>query len=98
MPRFSFITTLAAVCLAAFSAFAQEPAHTWMIYVPGQLSFLNLPDVASLNATQPLMVINCLQDQFFTMEGMKSAETKLAAIYGRMQADAIAWLERWFAK
>ena len=61
-------------------------SHTWMIYVPGQLQYLDLPDVASLNAPRPLMVINCLQDRLFTFEGMRDAEKKLAAIYDKMGA------------
>ncbi len=60
--------------------------HTWMIYVPGQLQYLDLPDVASLNAPRPLMVINCLQDRLFTLEGMQDAEKTLASIYEKMGA------------
>ena len=61
-------------------------SHTWMIYVPGQLNYLDLPDVASLNAPRPLMVINCLQDRLFTLEGMRAAEEKLENIYQKMNA------------
>ena len=60
--------------------------HTWMIYVPRQHNFLDLPDVASLNAPNALMVINCLQDQLFPIEGMKAADRKLTAIYEKMGA------------
>ena len=60
--------------------------HTWMIYVPRQFGFLDLPDVASLNAPRPLMVINCLQDTLFPIEGMNGAERKLTAVYGKMGA------------
>jgi dienelactone hydrolase len=60
--------------------------HTWMIYVPGQLQWFDLPDVATLNAPHPLMVINCLQDDLFTHEGMRAAERKIAEIYTRMGA------------
>jgi dienelactone hydrolase len=62
--------------------------HTWMIYVPGQLRYLDLPDAVSLNAPRPLMIINCLQDRLFTLEGMRAAEHKLAAIYKAMDAQA----------
>jgi dienelactone hydrolase len=55
--------------------------HTWMIYVPGQHEFLDLPDVASLNAPNPLLVINCSHDILFTLDGMKAAEEKLARVY-----------------
>jgi len=60
--------------------------HTWMVYVPGQQNYLDLPDTASLNAPRPLMVINCLKDQLFTIDGMKAAENKLAAVYRKMGA------------
>lgn len=61
-------------------------SHTWMIYVPGQLQWLDLPDVTTLNAPQPLMVINCLQDFLFTLDGMRAAEHKIAEVYKRMDA------------
>lgn len=60
--------------------------HTWMIYVPGQHAWLDLPDAATLNAPQPLMVINCIKDNLFTMDGMNAAEAKIAAVYARMGA------------
>lgn len=60
--------------------------HTWMIYVPRQHNFLDLPDVASLNAPNPLMIINCSKDNLYTMEGMRGAEQKLMAIYGKLGA------------
>lgn len=60
--------------------------HTWMIYVPGQLQWLDLPDVATLNAPHPLMVINCLQDILFTQEGIRAAERKITEVYTRMSA------------
>jgi dienelactone hydrolase len=60
--------------------------HTWMVYVPGQLAWLDLPDVATLNAPQPLMVINCRRDTLFTMEGMQAAEAKIAAVYEKLGA------------
>jgi len=60
--------------------------HTWMMYVPRQYQFLDLPDVASLNAPKPLMIMNAKQDQLFTLEGMKKAEEKLKCIYAKMDA------------
>ncbi|EJF10982.1 dienelactone hydrolase family protein [Pontibacter sp. BAB1700] len=60
--------------------------HTWMMYVPRQYQYLDLPDVASLNAPRPLLVLNCQQDKLFNPAGMKAAETKLAGIYSKMKA------------
>ena len=60
--------------------------HTWMVYVPGQLAYLDLPDVVSLNAPNPLFVINCGRDQLYTREAMQAAGDKIEAIYGKMGA------------
>ena len=60
--------------------------HTWMLYVPGQLQWLDLPDVVTLNAPHPLMVANCLRDELFTLEGMQEAERKITEVYARMGA------------
>ncbi|QHT71853.1 hypothetical protein GXP67_01835 [Rhodocytophaga rosea] len=60
--------------------------HTWMMYVPRQYQYLDLPDVASLNAPRPLLVLNCKQDALFHPDGMKAAEKKLSAIYTWMKA------------
>lgn len=60
--------------------------HTWMIYVPRQYQFLDLPDVASLNAPNPLLILNAEQDHLFPAEGMKAAEEKLRRIYTKMGA------------
>lgn len=60
--------------------------HTWMMYVPQQYQYLDLPDVASINAPRPLLVMNCNQDKLFSIEGMKAAEQKLSAVYTKMKA------------
>jgi dienelactone hydrolase len=60
--------------------------HTWMIYVPRQLEFLDLPDVASLSVPKPLMIINCKQDILYTIEAMQSAADKLGYIYKKVNA------------
>lgn len=61
-------------------------SHTWMLYVPRENEFFDLPDVVSLNAPRPLMVINCLQDTLFTLEGEQAAEKHLARIYEKLGA------------
>ncbi|RDV15307.1 hypothetical protein DXT99_09575 [Pontibacter diazotrophicus] len=77
--------------IAAFSTtyeqmLQQHAHHTWMMYVPRQYQFLDLPDVASLNAPRPLMVMNCKQDKLFSLTGMQAAEEKLSTIYSSMKA------------
>jgi cephalosporin-C deacetylase-like acetyl esterase len=60
--------------------------HTWMVYVPRMLEFFDIPDVASLNAPRPLMIMNCRQDLLYTMESMETASKKMEAIYSKMGA------------
>ena len=60
--------------------------HTWMLHVPGQVNWLDLADMTALNGPNPLMVIDCLQDSLFPLDGMRAAEAKLAEIYKRMGA------------
>jgi len=57
-----------------------------MMYVPQQYQYLDLPDVASLNAPRPLLIQNCKQDKLFSMAGMQAAEQKLTNIYSKMKA------------
>ena len=63
--------------------------HTWMMYVPQQYQFLDLPDVASLNAPRPLLVQNCKQDKLFSIAGMQAAEQKLSKVYRKMKKPAL---------
>jgi dienelactone hydrolase len=60
--------------------------HTWMLHVPGQVNWLDLTDMTALNGPNPLMVIDCLQDSLFPLDGMRAAEARLAEIYKRMGA------------
>ena len=60
--------------------------HTWMVYVPGMLEYFDVPDVVSLGAPNPLMVINCEQDGLYPMESMRAADEKIAEVYDRMGA------------
>ncbi len=64
-----------------------------MIYVPGQLGFLDLPDVVTLSVPKPLMIIDCGKDALYTTDAMKSAEEKIEAVYKKVNAP-----ERFVAK
>ncbi|MCC6443692.1 MAG: dienelactone hydrolase family protein [Armatimonadetes bacterium] len=55
--------------------------HTWMIYVPGLYQSLDLPDIVSLTAPNPLLVIHGTQDTLFPLEGVRSAFRKIQAAY-----------------
>jgi dienelactone hydrolase len=69
--------------------------HTWMIYVPRQLEYLDLPDVVSLSVPKPLMIINCKKDGLYTMEAMKSAADKIGAVYKKVNATD-NYLAKWY--
>jgi dienelactone hydrolase len=60
--------------------------HTWMIYVPGQLQYLDLPDVVTLNAPRPLLIMNCRRDNLYTIGAMQSASDKISAVYEKIKA------------
>ena len=54
--------------------------------VPGLYRHMDYPDIASLAAPTPLMVINGRQDALFEIEGVKAAHAKLAACYAKAGA------------
>lgn len=58
-------------------------SHTWMIYVPGLYSLLDLPDAAALTAPGALLVQQCGRDALYPMSGMKGSVEKLAKIYAK---------------
>ncbi len=60
--------------------------HTWMVYVPGMLEFLDVPDVATLSAPNPLMVLNCEQDNLYPMQSMRAADQKIGQVYEKLGA------------
>jgi dienelactone hydrolase len=60
--------------------------HTWMVYIPTMLEFLDVPDVATLAAPKPLMVLNCERDGLYPMESMRAADEKIGAVYQRLDA------------
>lgn len=57
-----------------------------MIYVPRQLEYLDLPDVVTLGAPKPLMIINCKKDQLYTMEAMEASAGKIVRVYEKFGA------------
>lgn len=57
--------------------------HTWMAYVPGLASSLDLPDVAALTAPGALLVQQCRRDTLYPIDGMKGSVAKLERIYAK---------------
>jgi dienelactone hydrolase len=58
-------------------------SHTWMVYIPGLYSSLDLPDAASMTAPGALMVQQCDRDELYPANGMTGAVDKLKKIYAK---------------
>ena len=54
-----------------------------MKLVPGLYHYLDLPDVASMNAPGGLMVINGTKDGLFPLDGVHAAFDKMAKVYAK---------------
>ena len=53
------------------------------MYVPGLISFLDLPDVIALRTPSPLMVQFNEEDELFTYTGQHEADRKITEIYSK---------------
>jgi len=61
-------------------------AHTWMAYLPGLYTSLDLPDVAALGAPGALLVQQCARDTLYPLEAMRGAVDRLTRIYAKAGA------------
>jgi len=57
--------------------------HTWMVYIPGLPGDLDYPEIFGLNLPNPVLVLNNLDDQLFTVPEMRRADRMLAEVYGK---------------
>ncbi len=57
--------------------------HTWMVYVPVLPKELDLPEILSLRAPAPTLVLNNSQDPLFTFDEMKRADAIIGAVYAK---------------
>ncbi|MEI9918145.1 MAG: hypothetical protein WDO14_05005 [Bacteroidota bacterium] len=55
--------------------------HTWMIYIPLLPNELDFPEILSMRAPLPSLVLNNTEDQLFTLSEMKRADEILKEIY-----------------
>lgn len=55
--------------------------HTWMIYIPLIARDLDYPEILGLRVPQPTLVLNCIEDQLFTVPEMRRADEILKAVY-----------------
>jgi dienelactone hydrolase len=60
--------------------------HTWMTYVPLLPKDLDFPEILALRAPLPTMVLNCRQDQLYTMPEMERADAMIADTFRRANA------------
>lgn len=57
--------------------------HTWMLYAGNWARYGDWPDLAACRAPSPLLAQYDLDDELFTIAGMKAADERLAAHYAR---------------
>lgn len=75
----------AAVIVGLMSTYKEDldkiMSHTWMFYPSGWARYGDWPDLAACRAPSPLLVQYDLEDDLFTVEGMKAAHERIAAHY-----------------
>lgn len=60
--------------------------HTWMVYVPGLPPYLDFPEILSLRAPLPTMVLNDADDSLYTLPEMKRADAIMGEIFEKAGA------------
>lgn len=60
--------------------------HTWMTYVPISPKELDFPEILSLRAPLPTMVLNDIDDGLYTMPEMEKADKILRAVFEKANA------------
>jgi len=60
--------------------------HTWMTYVPLLPKDLDFPEILAMRAPAATMVLNCRQDQLYTMPEMQRADAMIAETFRRANA------------
>ncbi|WP_165972294.1 alpha/beta hydrolase family protein [Paenibacillus piri] len=58
--------------------------HTYMVYIPNLTSSLDLPDVVTLTAPNPLFIQQCSEDHLFHLDGMHEANAQIEKVYQRL--------------
>jgi dienelactone hydrolase len=60
--------------------------HTWMIYIPGLPPELDYPEILTLHAPQPTLVLNDDEDDLFTIDEMRRADKIMGEVYAKAGA------------
>jgi dienelactone hydrolase len=55
--------------------------HSWMFFPPGLSRIADWPEVAACRAPAPLLVQYALDDDLFSVAGMRAADARIAALY-----------------
>lgn len=73
--------------MTTWNDFIKYKAHThsWMYVIPGLSKMMNFPDIISMNAPSPLLVLSSREDELFTLSEMKKADQNLRAVYEKAQ-------------
>jgi hypothetical protein len=61
-------------------------AHSWMVYLPGLPRDLDFPDILSIAAPAPTLVLSNRDDALFTPAEMGRAHGMLAEVYAKAAA------------
>lgn len=57
--------------------------HTWMIYIPGLSALMDFPDILSMRAPKPAMVMATEEDPLYTLSEVRAAEKSLQNVYDK---------------
>jgi dienelactone hydrolase len=60
--------------------------HTYMVYVPGLSACMELPDIVSMTAPNPLFIQQCSRDGLYNIRGMEQACEIIANVYDGLGA------------
>ena len=60
--------------------------HTWMVYIPGIPLDLDYPEILGLRVPLPTLVQNDLEDQLFSVDQMRRADSILGEVYAKAGA------------
>ena len=61
-------------------------AHTWMLYVPHLINYLDFPEILGMRVPLPSMVLSTYSDPLYTSEETERADKMLSEIYERADA------------
>ena len=85
-------TRVKAVCVVGWMSTLAEmleekvSLHSWSNFIPGLARALDWPDVVSLHAPNPLLVLQGGRDSLFSLDGFQKAAERLRAIYAKAGA------------